>query len=77
MPLQLDAFHALCEAYDGMEHWPWPSPIQTRAKQKAEERQNALEEILVGTVVWRTFTDARAGKGRYRAVVISNRPVGG
>ena len=53
-PLQLNVLHALWELYHPPHHRPRPAAKSTRSE---GDRFRALLEVLIGTVVWRNFTN--------------------
>ena len=57
-PLQLDLFHALWKTYHGVECQARPTSTLTRKERDGIDREQALKQHPVGTVIWREFADA-------------------
>ena len=64
-PLQLDVFHALWETYYGAVCEARPTSTLTRNERDGIDREQALEQHPVGTVIWREFADAEGNKKRH------------
>ena len=56
-PVQLDVLHALWKLYQPPRHRPRPAAKSTSGEHLAANRDHALLEVPIGTVVWRDFTD--------------------
>ena len=68
-PLQLDVFHALWEVYHPPDYRPRPSPRISRSERFAADREKALSDHPVGTVVWRDFANQEGRVQRCRTEV--------
>ena len=68
-PLQLDVFHALWETYHGAECQARPTSTLTRKEREGIDREHALKQHPVGTVIWREFADAEGNKKRHLSKV--------
>ena len=68
-PLQVDVFHALWETHHGAECQARPTSTLTRKERDGIDRQHALKQHPVETVIWREFADAEGNKKRHFPVV--------
>ena len=68
-PMQLDVFHALWELYPHSCPWPRPTTQPSPGERLAANREQALLEVPIGTVVWRDFTDPQGRIQRCRTEV--------
>ena len=60
--LQLDVFHARWETYHGAECRAKPTSTLTRKERDGIDREQALKQHPVGTVIWREFADAEGNR---------------
>ena len=68
-PFTLDVFHALWETYHGAECQARPTSTLTRKERDGIDREHALKQHPVGTVIWREFADAEGNKKRHLSKV--------
>ena len=68
-PLQPDVFNALWETYHGAACQTRPTSTLTRKERAGIDRELALKQHPVGTVIWREFADAEGNKKRHLSKV--------
>ena len=68
-PMQLDIFQALWELYPHSCPRPRPATQPSPGERLAANREQALLEVPIGTVVWRDFTDPQGRIQRCRTEV--------
>ena len=69
-PLQPDVFHVLWETYHGAECRARQTSTLTRKERDGIDREHALKQHTVGTVIWREFADAEGNKKRHLSKVL-------
>ena len=68
-PLQLDVIHTLWKMYHGAECQTRPTSTLTRKERDGIDRELALKQHPVGTVIWGETADAEGNKKRHLSQV--------
>ena len=57
--LQLDVFHAFWDLYHLSQYRHRPAVTSTSSERLTADRSHALQEVTIGIVVWRDYTDQK------------------
>ena len=70
--IQLDVFHVMWETYHGAECHAWPTSTRTWKERDQIDREHALKQHPVGTVIWRKFADAEGTKKSHLSKIFNH-----